>query len=222
MAQETLRIIVDAGQLDQIINKVKTANTQSNTLSRQINDARKGAREAGINLDDLPTLNRDARLLANSLNIPLFREASALLFQGRRGVRALQMAREAEAVSGFDPALASQLNIQSLLGQAALVAFVTKIAIDTAVAFTKEQNRKNVELEDMIRGNLELTFDEFQSLDTDRTGFATLLSQMREEVGDVGLLETIKKTVIETVLGIIGVTPPIPQEFIDNWSVLVE
>ncbi len=222
MATEILRIIVDDTQLNDISLRVKRAKTESNKLSSQINAARRSARAAGINLDDLPTLNRDVRLLGSALNVPGFREASAVLFQARRGIRAGQLGREAEAIAGLDPALAQSLNVQSLLGQAALVAFVTKIAIDTFVEFTDEQNRKQVELEDMVRANLELTFDEFEALDRERIGYATLISQMREEVGDLGIIGTIRKTVKETVLGIIGVTPPIPQEYIDNWSVYVE
>ena len=220
---ETLNVqIVGDEVLRYWAEKAERASKQANTLNSQINKARKTARESGINLDDLPTLNRDARLLANALNIPGFREASAALFQARRGVRAGQLAREAEAVAGLDPALASTLRGGALLGQAAIIALVTKIVIDTFREFTRNQNQKNVELEDMIRANLELTFDEFQELTTEQTGFASLLNQIKEEIGEVGLLETIRKTVVEEIIGLVGVTPPIPQEFIDNWSVLVE
>ena len=112
-AQETLRVIIDPGQLNQILSQIKTARTQTNTLNKQITTARKAARAAGINLDDLPTLNRDMRLLAGSLNAPVFRQASAALFQARRGVRAGQLAREAQAIAGLDPALAKTLSTRS-------------------------------------------------------------------------------------------------------------
>jgi len=206
-AQETLRVIIDPGQLNQILSQVKTASTQTSTLNSQINSARKSARAAGINLDDLPTLNRDARLLANSLNIPGFREASAALFQARRGVRAGQLGREAEAIAGLDPVLAQQLTTQSLLGQAALVAFVTKIVYDTIQRFIKEEAARNAALEDLVRNGLDLSHQEFEALSREQTGFASFLDQFEEGVASEGLKQTILTTVQEVLASFVSVTP---------------
>ena len=218
MAQETLRIIVDAGQLDQIISKVRVANSQTLNIGKAVNDMRRSAREAGINLDDLPTLNRDARLLANSLNIPGFREASAILFQARRGVRAGQLAREAQAIAGLDPELSKQLSTQALLGSAAMVAFVVKIVVDTIQRFIKEEEARSAEFEDMIREGLELNHQEFEALSREQTGFSSWVDQFEAGAEDKGFFATIKIMVEEILASFIGVYPDIYPEYVNIYA----
>jgi len=217
-AQETLRVIIDPGQLNQILSQVKTARTQTNTLNKQITTARKAARAAGINLDDLPTLNRDMRLLAGSLNMPGFRQASAALFQARRGVRAGQLAREAQAIAGLDPALAKTLSTQALIGQAALAAFIVKTVYDTIQRFIKEEEARNASLEDLVREGLALNHREYEELSREQTGFASWLDQFEDGVASEGLRQTIRTTVSEMLLSLIPVQPNIYPEYVNPYA----
>ncbi len=224
MTEENIRVRIDDAELEIVKQKIDTANRQTGTLNKQITDARRTARAAGISLDDLPTLNRDLRILGSTLGLPGFRQASALLFQARRGVRAGQLAREAGEIAELDPALAGQLTTQALLGQAALVAFVTKVAVDSFVQFTRDQQMKNVEFEDMIRDNLELTFKEFDALSSEQIGFATLFNQIQEETKDQGLVETIRQTTRDLIIeSFFSLIPDwINEDFLNNLSLYID
>ena len=220
MSQETLRIIVDAGQLDQIITKTKRARSESAQLKKDVADARDYARTAGLNLDQLPTLNRDARLLANSLNIPGFREASALLFQARRGVLSLERSRLAKVEP--DPEKAAQLSAQSLLGQAALVAFITKTVITMITKFVEDERQANIDLENMFQEGLDISFNQTRLLLDTQTGFATRWSQLQEMMQTDGFLAALKAMVIGSLPAIIqgeyGGAANYPGEPRDRWS----
>ena len=218
MAQETLRIIVDAGQLDQIITKTKRARTQTSSLTKDIADARDYARTAKINLDQIPTLNREMRMLANTLDLPGLRGAQGLLFKSRLGIKAAQLSREAEAVSGLDPALAAKLNTQSLIGSAALGAFVVKIVYDTIQRFIKEEETRSAEFEDMIREGLELNHQEFEALSREQTGFSSFIDQFEAGAENQGLFATIKIMVQEILASFIGVYPDIYPEYVNIYA----
>lgn len=205
-AQETLRIIVDAGQLDQIRSRVRNASTQTNTLNRQINDARRSARAAGIKLDDLPTLNRDLRIIGNTLNIPGFRQASAALFQARRGVRGVQLGREAQAIAGLDPELAKQLEAAGILTQSAIILIVAKLVIDAIEKFKKEEETRRAEFEIFVIDNLNITRQEFRALSREQIGFASFLDQFEENFEETGFFATLKEAIEDAVQ--VGVEDP--------------
>ena len=197
MATEVLRIVVNDSDLTRVIGRVDRARSGTRNLSGSISQIRRDARAAGIiSLDELPTINRDARLLANTLNIPGFTGASRLFFQGRRGVRAAQLRREAQAVAELDPSLAAQLNTQALLGSAAMVAFVVKIVADTIKKFVEDEKQANIDLENMFQEGLDLTFNETKFLVDAQTGFASWWDQFMTAAsgGDFGsaIIEIIK------------------------------
>ena len=231
MSTERLIITIDDAELDAIIAKITTVklpgddpNKKLNELNKKIRDTRQAAKEAGISLEDLPTLNREMRMLANTLDLPLFREAQAVLFKGRLGVKAAETARQSAGLTAesLAPELASELAITSLVGYAALILFVTKMIADQFVKFTEDQNKKRIELEDSVRASLELTYREYDQLSKEQTGFATLFEQMTSQAEEVGAIKVAVNTLTEIIKGLIGVTPPIPQEYIDMWSVYVE
>lgn len=180
---------------------ITTATRSATALNAMILAARKNARAAGINLDDLPTLNRDMRLLAGSLNIPGFREASAAFFQTRRGVRAGQLGREAKALraAGLAPELAGQLSVQALLGQAALVAFVVTIVVDTIKKFIEAEREAKIELENMLQEGLDLNYNELSGLLRIQTGYASWWNQFQAAVETDGF----KQAVADTVRGVL-------------------
>ena len=218
-AQETLKVTIIGDEvLRYWADKAERAARQSTTLTSEINRARKSARAAGINLDDLPTLNRDMRLLAGSLNVPGFRQASAALFQARRGVRAGQLAREAQAIAGLDPALAKTLSTQALIGQAALAAFIVKTVYDTIQRFIKEEEARNASLEDLVREGLALNHREYEELSREQTGFASWLDQFEDGVASEGLRQTIRTTVSEMLLSLIPVQPNIYPEYVNPYA----
>lgn len=237
MAEETIRVIVDDAQLNDVIARIDeasvkaarlgaqapiipsapfqvtptttpttpitTASRNTATLNSMILTARKNAVDAGINLDDLPTLNRDMRLLGGTLNLPIFRQASAVLFQARRGVRAAEARRVAKALETLDPTEASRLSVQALIGQAAMVAFVTKIVVTTINKFIEDERQANIDLENMFQEGLDISFNETKLLLKVQTGFATRWSQLQEMIKTEGFISAIKQMVIGSLPAIV-------------------
>jgi len=192
VATEELKLVIDDAELTAALAKIMTiTNAQKQTtgqlrgLSTLIRDTRRDARAAGINLDDLPTLNRDMRLIMG--NIPMFRQLSVLLFQGRRGVRAQQLQREAEALkaAGLAPELAGELETAAIIGQLALVMFVVITllrTIKTLDRIQKQMIRDMASFENEVRVGLDLTHAEFDELGREIIGFATPWEQLQAEL----------------------------------------
>lgn len=183
MATEELTLVINDAQLSLALSKINTiksaqtrTTTQAKGLTSLINKARKDARAAGISLDDLPTINRDLRLIGGMLAGPGFRGLSTLFFQTRRGVRAQQLAREAEAIEALSPELAKQLRGAALLGRVALVLFAVNAVIKISEKIEKIQQeiiRERGEYESMVRAGLDLTHAEWDMLSREQVGFAT-------------------------------------------------
>jgi len=235
MATEELTLVVNDADLQVAlmrINMLKTAQkrttTQTRGLSALITKTRKDARAAGINLDDLPTLNRDMRLAAGML--PGFREFSVLLFQARRGVRAQQLMREAEALkkAGLKPELARRLEMGAYVGQLAMVAF----AISALVALSKKVDRIERDIirarggyEDMIREGLDLTHEEYLAIEAEQVGYATALDEFKAKWDAGEYLDAIADYVIAqipsrlpTYAGRLPYDPTtIPPELEEHW-----
>lgn len=235
MATEELVLVVNDAQLKLAltkINMIKTAQTRTTTrvrgLSSLITKTRKDARAAGINLDDLPTLNRDLRLAAGML--PGFREFSVLLFQARRGVRAQQFMREAEALkaAGLDPALARRLEMGAYVGQLAMVAF----AITALVKLDKKIDRIEKDIvrargvyEDMVREGRDLTHEEYLALEAEQVGYATAFDEFKAKWDAGEYLDAIADYVIglipsriPTYAGRLPYDPTtLPPEVEEHW-----
>ncbi len=230
MAEETLRVIIDSAELDVILDKLRQAEARVNALNNriptigagaarntkilneEISKARLLAKEAGINLDDLPTLNRELRLIGNTLNIPFFREASSALFQGRRAIKGAQIGREEQAIKDaveaaiargvgregaekVGEALTKQLALTGLITKAAVVLLVSKMIIDAIEKFKKAEKARRVDFEDTIRSNLRITHRQFRELTQEQIGFASLLEQFEARSEEQGLEQTILDTI---------------------------
>lgn len=208
---ENIRVNIQDDELDAIINKLSNAKLAGggaddatkrlNELNKKIADTRKAAKEAGINLDDLPTLNRDMRLLAGQMNIPGFREFSSAFFQARRGVRATQLGREARALNAAElaPELAKGLQIQSLVGYAALILYVTKIIYDVVKRVKDGIEQERLQYEDFIRKELDLTHREYLELSKEQSGFASWWDQFQYTVSEEGIQETVMQVFYTTI-----------------------
>jgi len=224
-ASETLRIVLVGDEALRFwVDKADRASRQTGTLASEINRARQGARAAGINLDQIPTLNRELRMLGNTLSLPYFREAQSLLFKGRLGVRASQFGRESDALTNLSPEESLQLGLQSTIGQAALAAFVTKTVIDMIVKFTNEEKQSRADLETMIREGLDLTHDEFKALSREQIGFGSLTEQFKGAIDDAGFKEAVRETVWSVIADRISSLLPwwLTQEWIDNASLYID
>ena len=169
MATEELKLVIDDAELTAALAKIMTiTNAQKQTtgdlrgLSTLIRDTRRDARAAGIQLDDLPTLNRDMRLIFGM--VPGFRQASALLFQARRGVRAQQLKREAEALkaAGLAPGVAGELGAAALIGQAALVVFIVTSLVRTIQNIQQDVDRNSEQYERIIQEGLGISHKEYE------------------------------------------------------------
>ncbi len=175
MATEELLLIVNDAQLKQAltqINLIKRAQSQTTGqvrgLSTLISQTRRDARAAGLNLDDLPTLNRDLRIIGGQL--PGFREASRLLFTLRRGVRAQQRGREAEALLGIDPELAGQLSQAALIGRVALLVIIVTTLARSIDKMRRDIVKARADNETLLRRGLDLTHQEFLELSAEQKG----------------------------------------------------
>ena len=190
-ATEELKLVVDDTQLNLALTKItqikqaqSTATGQLRGLSTLITRTRQSARAAGIQLDDLPTLNRDMRLILGATQLPWFRQASALLFQARRGVRAQQLKREAEALkaAGLAPGVAGELGTAALIGQVALMVFVVTALARTIQNMQGKIDQSRERYETLVRTGLGLTHKEYEQLSKEaefqqQIGFATLFDQ---------------------------------------------
>lgn len=204
MATEELLLVINDAQLRQAltqINIIKSAQTktvgQVTGLTSLIAQTRRDARAAGLNLDDLPTLNRDLRIIGGLL--PGFREASVLLFQARRGVLAGQRGREAAAVAELDPALAAQLGQAALIGQVALVVAAVGLIV-RAVDQNKravERNRSNYE--NLFRVAMGITHDEYESLSVEVKGFASRRDEFEQRWEQSQKGEAISKALMDFI-----------------------
>lgn len=181
MATEELTLVINDAQLNLTltkINMIKTAQTRTTTqvkgLSSLITKARKDAKAAGISLDDLPTLNRDMRLIMG--RFPGFMQASRIFFQTRRAVRAAQLEREAAALRELAPELAQQLGTAAFIGKIALVVYAVTAVIRIAEKIEKMQRQiiqQRGAYETMIRDGLDLTHEEWALMDRERVGWVT-------------------------------------------------
>ena len=206
---ERLIVTVDSTDLDAIITKINAAKLSGgeggvdettgrlNTLNKQINDTRRAAREAGINLEDLPVMNRDMRLLLGQLNIPGFRELSSGFFQTRRGIRAAQMSREAQALNAAQlaPEIAKQLSIQSMIGYAALILYIVNLIYNFYKQMIKEIENSRIQYEDMIRRSQDINHREYVALSKEQVGFASWADQFESRVDSEGYINAIVELV---------------------------
>ena len=181
MATEELTLVVNDAQLKQALTQITmiknsqmTTTTRVKGLSSLIRQTRKDAKAAGISLDDLPTLNRDMRLIMGIF--PVFRQASMFFFQTRRAVRAAQLEREAAALKDIAPELAQQLGTAAFIGKIALVVFAVRATIRMVEKVEKIQRdiiRQRGAYETMVRDGLDLTHEEWALMDRERVGWAT-------------------------------------------------
>ena len=214
-AVERLLITVDDAALNDALAKIAAAKLSGgqgggvdettrrlNELNKKINDTRKAAREAGINLEDLPVMNRDMRLLLGQMNIPGFREFSSGFFQTRRGVRAAQMSREAQALNaaGLAPEVAKQLSIQSMIGYAALILYVVNLIYNFYKQLIKEIENSRIQYEDMIRRNQDINHREYMALSKEQVGFASWADQFQSHVDSDGYINAIVELVWNKIL----------------------
>jgi len=226
LAEEVLRLVVYDDELRAALALLREAGltgvgatttpSRVEELNRQITALRQGAREGGIKLDQLPTLNRDARILL--YNLPGLREASMYLFQARRGVRAAQLGREAAAVSDIAPELSKQLEITSLVGYAALIIFVTKMIYDIVQKEVARIEQSRVELETMIRRNLDITHREYIELSRTQIGFASWLDQLNASIEEKGLGDAALDFVVNRILSILPATRDFRMHFADQYA----
>jgi len=213
-ANERLIVTVDSTDLDAIITKINNAKLSGgggevdettrrlNELNKKINDTRKAAREAGINLEDLPVMNRDMRFLLGQMNIPGFREFSSGFFQTRRGVRAAQLGREAAGLTaeGLAPAVAKQLAIQSMIGYAALILYVVNLIYNFYKQLIKEIETSRIQYEDMIRRNQDINHREYVALSKEQIGFSNWSDQFQSHVDSDGYINAIVNLVWNKIL----------------------
>ena len=181
MATEELLLVINDAQLKMALTQItmiKTAQTQTagkvKGLSQLIAQTRKDARAAGINLDDVPTLNRDMRILGGL--VPGFRQLSTILFQGRRGIRAAQMKREAEALKTIAPDLAKELGTGAAIGQAALVVVIATTLLRLINQSKLEIEQSRSEYERLFREGLNISHEEYKQLEASQIGYATTVS----------------------------------------------
>jgi len=211
MATEELTLVVNDVQLTMALAKIgmiresqKRTTSGARGLSSLISKTRKEAKEAGINLDDLPTLNRDMRLILGM--VPGFRQASRLFFQTRRAVRAAQLGREAEALraAGLAPELAKGLGTAALIGQVALIVFSLKLLMDTAKRIDRIQKQMIRDLGDyetMAREGLDLTHEEYEELDKSVVGYATAWEEFKAKWDAKEYWDAISDYVISRIGG---------------------
>jgi len=211
---ERLIIQIEDADLDAVITKLANAKgagagggvddetRRLNELNKKINDTRKAARESGINLEQLPVLNRDMRLLANQMNIPGFREFSSAFFQTRRGVRAAQMGRESAGLQAAQlaPELAQQLSLQSMVGYAALILFIVNMIYDFYQQLVKQIEAERSNYEDLIRRSQDINHREYLSLREEQTGFATWADQFQANVESEGWVDAIVTLAVNRIL----------------------
>jgi len=199
MAEERIRVVVYDEEINALLTKINQAGLggtggdeatkRVRELNKQINDARKAAREAGVNLDQLPTLNRDMRVLGQSL--PMFRESSRLLFQARRGVRAEQLRRESGSLEELAPELSKQLRLQSLIGYAALISIVVRMIYSAIKGEADRIAKERDTYEAFIMKELNVTRKELQNIAQDQLGYATWFDQLTAEIGNTSLFEAV-------------------------------
>ena len=213
---ERLIVTVDSTDLDAIITKINAAKLSGgeggvdetsrrlNELNKKINDTRRAAREAGINLEDLPVMNRDMRLLLGQLNIPGFREFSAGFYQTRRGVRAAQMGREAAGLNAKElaPELAKELSIQSMIGYAALILYVVNLIYNFYKQMIKEIENSRIQYEDMIRRSQDINHREYVALSKEQVGFASWADQFESRVDSEGYINAAIELAINKLLAL--------------------
>lgn len=218
---ENIRVNIQDDELDAIISKLSNAKLAGggaddatkrlNELNKKIADTIKASKEAGINLEDLPTMNRDVRLLLGTLNLPGFREFSAGFFQTRRGIRAEVNRRVAEGLIKEDlaPQLAKELQIQSMVGYAALILFVTKMIYEIVQGEIDRIEKKREAFENFIRKDTELTNRQFRELQSEQIGFATWFDQLQAKIDDEGFAAGMADLVIDRLLGMqVSLYPP--------------
>jgi len=226
MATEELLLVVNDAQLKAAltqINMIKSAQTktrgQVTGLTGLIAKTRRDARAAGINLDDLPTLNRDLRLIGGLF--PGFREASTILFQGRRGVLAAQRAREAAALLETAAALekkallattaarkkailltattarekAAQLGQASVIGQLALLVVIVTTLLRLYNQSKREIEQNRGEYERLFREGRNISHEEYKQLDASQIGYATRFDEFEAKWMSGEQLEAIAEYV---------------------------
>ena len=199
MAEERIQVIVYDEEINTLLFKLNQAGLTGSggddaskrvrELNKQISDARKAAKAAGVNLDQLPTLNRDMRVLGQSL--PMFRESSRLLFQARRGVRAKQLRREARSLEELAPELSKQLRLQSLIGYAALISIVVRMIYSAVKGEMDRIAKERDTYEAFIMKELNVTRKELQNIAQDQLGYATWFDQLTAEIGNTSLFDAV-------------------------------
>ena len=213
MSTERLIITIDDAELNAIIDKITTvkigetggvddATKRLNELNKKIRDTQQAAKEAGINLDNLPAINRDMRLLLGSLDIPGLGELLSGYFQGRRGVTAGVKARQAVALTaeGLAPEVAKKLVLSSMVGYAALILYIVKMIYDFYKQAIKEIEASRVRYEDLMRKNQDITHREYMELSKEQIGFASWLDQFQSHVDSEGYINAIVDLVWNKIL----------------------
>jgi len=202
VVDERIDVIISDTELQGLLSQLEKAkltgggandpNQRVKELNAEINKARQAAREAGINLDSIPALNRDVRMLIKRM--PFAREALTPYFQLRRGIRAGQLGREAAGLTaeGIAPELAKHLSIQSMVGYAAIIIFIVNAVKQIANAIKGEIEkieREQTAYEDMVRKNFDLTYRQFRELSSEQIGYATWWDQFLAQIESKGWLD---------------------------------
>jgi len=225
MAEERIKVVVYDEEINNLLFKLNQAGfggsggddstKRVRELNKQISDARKAAKAAGVNLDQLPTLNRNIRTIINT--IPYMREVSQLLFRTRLGVQAAEKGREAGAVKDMAPELAKQLTLQSLLGYAALIVFITKMMYNAIKSEVERIERAQSAYEDLFRKELDLTHREYRELVSEQTGFATWRDQFQSEVESKGFGFASVDAAVDKIKSFVPTLSDSQKTWVERW-----
>ncbi len=225
MATERIRVDISRDDLDKYLDdlsKVRTGTEETESglpgIRKEVNKIRREAAASGLNLDELPALNRELRIIGRL--IPGFTRGSSLYFQLRRQVRGQMGTRSADALREqlSDPKFIQDLMTETgetenvirnfiekqitadlmkgALAKIVIVAVIIQFIVKTIRQVEKKIERERAQFENEIRRDTELTHRQFRELQAEQIGFATWVDQFEAEWDEEGFVNTAVKTVI--------------------------